>query len=158
MNILVSHCLLGEPCRYDGRSVSVPALKQLEEAGYTLIPVCPEVLGGLPTPRSPAELQPDGRVLSKAGEDVTQAYQEGARKALEVARVNGCTLAVLKCKSPSCGDRQIYDGTFTQNLIDGQGVAAKLLTQAGIRVLGEDEINCILFTVCPRNPSKTVRR
>jgi len=147
MNILVSHCLLGEPCRYDGRSVAVPALKQLEEAGHTLIPVCPEVLGGLPTPRSPAELQPGGRVLSKAGEDVTRSYYAGAQRALEIAEANGCTLAVLKCKSPSCGGRQVYDGTFTQTLIDGQGVAAKLLTQAGVRVLGEDEIDRILFTV-----------
>lgn len=147
MNILVSHCLLGEPCRYDGKSVPVPALRKLEEAGHTLIPVCPEVLGGLDTPRSPAERQPDGRVITRDGQDVTAAYLEGARKALDMARANGCTLAVLKAKSPSCGSRQIYDGTFSRTLIPGQGAAAQLLTRAEIRVVGEDQLDELLSTL-----------
>lgn len=144
MNILVSRCLLGEPCRYDGQSKPVPALKQLEEQGHVLIPVCPEVLGGLPTPRPPAELQPDGRVVNRAGTDVTAEYTAGAQRALEIAQARGCTAAVLKEKSPSCGNGQVYDGSFTGTLIPGQGVAARLLTRQGIRVLGESQLDELL--------------
>lgn len=140
MNILVSRCLLGEPCRYDGKSKPVLVLKRLVEAGHRLIPVCPEVLGGLPTPRPPAEIQADGRVVNRAGEDVTEEYQLGARLALELAREHGCALAVLKANSPSCGSSQIYDGTFSKTLISGQGIAAKLLTEAGIRVVDETQL------------------
>ena len=135
MNILVSRCLLGEPCRYDGRSVPVPQLEKLRQAGHVLIPVCPEVLGGLPTPRSPAERQPDGRVVNRAGEDVTAAYLEGAGRTLALALEAGCTLAVLKAKSPSCGCHEIYDGSFTGRLVPGQGVAARLLEESGVRVV-----------------------
>ena len=144
MNILVSRCLLGKPCRYDGKSKPVPVLKRLVEAGHKLIPVCPEVLGGLPTPRPPAEIQADGRVVNRAGEDVTEEYQLGARLALELAREHGCTLAVLKANSPSCGNNQIYDGTFSKTLISGQGIAAKLLTEAGIRVVNETQLELYL--------------
>jgi len=140
MNILVSRCLLGEPCRYDGKSKPVPQVRALEKQGHTLIPVCPEVLGGLPTPRPPAELQPDGRVVNRAGEDVTAAYRSGAEQVLTLARVHNCELAVLKAKSPSCGNLQRYDGTFTGTLIPGQGVAAALLTKQGIRVLDEEHL------------------
>ena len=140
MNILVSRCLLGEPCRYDGRGIRSPAMEALRKAGHTLIPVCPEVLGGLPTPRPPAELQSDGRVVNRLGEDVTGRYQAGAQAALNIARAKGCTLAVLKARSPSCGSRQIYDGTFTGTRVPGQGVTARLLIQAGIRVLDEEEL------------------
>ena len=144
MNILVSRCLLGEPCRYDGRSVPVPQLEKLRQAGHVLIPVCPEVLGGLPTPRSPAERQPDGRVVNRAGEDVTDAYLEGAGRALALALEAGCTLAVLKAKSPSCGCHEIYDGSFTGRLVPGQGVAARLLEESGIRVVDETELDSLL--------------
>ena len=140
MNILVSRCLLGEPCRYDGKSKPVAMVRALEEQGHTLIPVCPEVLGGLPTPRPPAELQPNGRVVNRAGEDVTAAYRSGAEQALALARAHNCELAVLKAKSPSCGSLQRYDGTFTGTLIPGQGVAAALLTKQGIRVLDEEHL------------------
>lgn len=139
MNILVSRCLLGEPCRYDGRSVCAPAIQRLLGAGNTLIPVCPEVLGGLPIPRPPAEIQKDGRVVNRRGEDVTRQYEAGARAALEIALSNGCRLAVLKARSPACGCRQVYDGTFSKTLIPGQGVAARLLARAGLRVLDEEE-------------------
>ena len=141
MNILVSRCLLGEPCRYDGRSVPVPQLEKLRQAGHVLIPVCPEVLGGLPTPRSPAERQPDGRVVNRAGEDVTAAYLEGAGRTLALALEAGCTLAVLKAKSPSCGCHEIYDGSFTGRLVPGQGVAARLLEESGVRVVDETELD-----------------
>lgn len=139
MVILVSACLLGRPCRYDGASRPAPRVMALEEAGHTLVPVCPEVLGGLPTPRAPSEVQEDGRVVSRLGEDVTAAYRSGAERALELARERGCTLAVLKSRSPSCGRGEIYDGTFTGTLRPGNGVTARLLEQAGIPVLGEED-------------------
>ena len=144
MNILVSRCLLGVPCRYDGRSKPNAAVMALAEQGHTLIPVCPEVDGGLDTPRPPAEVQPDGRVVNEAGVDVTTQYRRGAELALETAKQYGCTAAILKAKSPSCGDKEIYDGTFSRTLIDGQGVAAKLLTGAGLRVVNENDL-CQLF-------------
>jgi len=144
MNILISRCLLGEPCRYDGQSKPVPAVEELRRAGHTLIPVCPEVLGGLPTPRPPAECQPDGRVVNREGTDVSAQYRSGAEQALAIARASGCTAAVLKAKSPSCGSREIYDGTFSRTLIPGQGVTARLLQDAGLLVLDEDQLGCLL--------------
>ena len=140
MNILVSRCLLGEPCRYDGASKPVERVQKLEKEGYTLIPVCPEVAGGLSTPRPPAEIQSDGRVVNREGTDVTAQYQAGACHALELARIHGCTTAILKEKSPSCGNGRVYDGSFTGKLIPGQGVTARLLTENGIRVLGENSV------------------
>lgn len=140
MNILVSWCLLGEPCRYDGQSRPAPELKRLKERGHCLVPVCPEVLGGLPTPRHPAELQPDGRVVNREGVDVTGEYLAGAELALELAEKWRCTVAVLKEKSPSCGGREVYDGTFSGRLVPGQGLTARLLEQNGVRVLGESQL------------------
>ena len=137
MNILVSRCLLGEPCRYDGASRPVEGLEQLEKAGHVLVPVCPEVLGGLSTPRPPAERQPDGRVLNRAGEDVTGAYALGAERAADIALAKGCRAALLKAKSPSCGSGAIYDGTFSGRLTRGWGVTAERLRALGIPVLDE---------------------
>ena len=102
--------------------------------------MCPEVLGGLPIPRPPAERQPDGRVITQKGQDVTNQYRAGAQRALELAQVHGCTLAVLKERSPSCGRGQIYDGTFSHTLISGSGVTAQLLEEHGIPVYGESQI------------------
>ena len=141
MKILVSRCLLGEPCRYDGKSKPVEALLTLERQGHILVPVCPEEDGGLPTPRPPAEIQEDGRVVNRLGIDVTAEYMAGAYHALRLAREHGCTVAVLKEKSPSCGNRQVYDGSFTGTLVDGQGITARLLTEHGIRVLGESQLD-----------------
>ena len=132
MNILVSRCLLGEPCRYDGASKPVEEIRQLEKEGHTLIPVCPEVEGGLPAPRPPAEIQEDGRVVNRLGVDVTEQYHTGACRALELARIHGCTVAILKEKSPSCGNGQIYDGSFNGTLIKGQGVTAKQIGRAHV--------------------------
>ena len=146
MNILVSHCLLGEPCRYDGASRLDRQVLEPHKAGHTLIPVCPEVLGGLDTPRAPAELQPDGRVVNGNGEDVTAAYRAGAEAALRIAREQGCTLAVLKARSPSCGCGEIYDGTFTRTLKGGWGVAARLLLEAGVTVMDEESLDARLFS------------
>ena len=144
MNILVSACLLGTPCRYDGTGKLEPALERLRTQGHTLVPVCPEVLGGLPTPRPPAERQPDGRVITREGGDVTAEYRAGAERALEIAQKHGCTWAVLKERSPSCGFGQVYDGTFTRALIPGTGVAAELLSAHGVAVYGESQVGELL--------------
>ena len=146
MNILVSHCFFGEPCRYDGASRVDRQVLELHRAGHNLIPVCPEVLGGLDTPRPPAELQPDGRVVNQEGADVTAAYRSGAEAALAIALENGCTMAVLKARSPSCGCGEVYDGTFTGALTPGWGVAARLLREAGITVMDEEHLPAWLFT------------
>lgn len=138
--ILVSACLLGTPCRYDGAAKPHQGTMALQQRGYELIPVCPEVLGGLSTPRPPAERQKDGRIINREGQDVTVQYNAGAQAALDLARREGCTLAVLKARSPSCGRGEIYDGTFSGTLVSGDGAAAALLTRNGIRVLREDEI------------------
>ena len=137
MKILVSACLLGEPCRYDGQSKPCEAVLRLGER-HTLIPICPEVMGGLSTPRSPAEIQPDGRVVNRLGVDVTKQYRAGAEEALRMAK--DCALAILKEKSPSCGKGRVYDGSFTGTLCDGNGICASLLLANGIDVLGETEV------------------
>ncbi|MBE6633091.1 MAG: DUF523 domain-containing protein [Ruminococcaceae bacterium] len=139
MKILVSACLLGEPCRYDGQSKPCEAVLKLQR-DHTLIPVCPEVMGGLSTPRPPAELQSDRRVVNRLGRDVTANYRAGAEDALRIAQAEGCSLAILKEKSPSCGKGKIYDGSFTGTLCQGNGVCAALLLANGIRVLGETEV------------------
>ncbi len=136
--VLVSACLLGMPCRYDGKSKPCPAVEALRDR-YELIPVCPEVAGGLPTPRLPSEIQGE-RVRMKDGRDVTQNYQNGALSTLQTAQAHGCTIAVLKEKSPSCGCGMIYDGSFTGTLIAGDGITAALLKQHGILIYGETKI------------------
>ena len=143
MKILVSACLLGCPCRYDGQSKKHPEVEALRARGHELIPVCPEVLGGLPTPRPPAECQKDGRVVNREGTDVTAQYRRGAELALKTAREQGCELAILKERSPSCGSGEIYDGTFSGKLVPGDGVTVQLLHQAGIKVLGEAQVGKI---------------
>lgn len=135
----MSACLLGEPCRYDGAAAPCAAAIAFASE-YAVIPLCPEQLGGLSTPRTPSERQKDGRVLNKLGEDVTAAYRVGAQAAVRIAQDHGCTMAILKSKSPSCGSRQIYDGTFSGVLVCGKGVAAEALEAAGIRILDETEI------------------
>lgn len=137
MNILVSACLLGVRCRYDGTGGSCAALEACKEK-HRLIPVCPEVYGGLPTPRPPAEIL-EGRVMTKAGRDVTAQYERGAQEALRLAEYFGCTVAVLKEKSPACGCGHIHDGSFSGGMREGNGVMAQLLLQHGIQVLGDTE-------------------
>lgn len=137
-NILVSACLLGESCRYDGKSKPCERVMALKDT-YNLVPVCPEVMGGLPTPRVPSEICGE-RVLMKDGRDVTENYNRGAQKALEIARQNACTVAILKEKSPSCGSGLIHNGLFDGGLVDGDGITTRLLKNEGIRVLGESEI------------------
>ena len=137
-NIIVSACLLGESCRYDGKSKPCERVIALG-ATYNLIPVCPEVMGGLPTPRVPSEICGE-RVLMKDGHDVTENYNRGAQTALEIARNNACTVAILKEKSPSGGSGLIHNGLFDGGLVEGDGITAQLLKKEGIRVLGENEI------------------
>ena len=137
-NILVSACLLGEPCRYDGKSKPCERVIALKGT-YNLIPICPEVMGGLPTPRIPSEICGE-RVLMKDGRDVTENYNRGAETALAIARENACTVAILKEKSPSCGSGLIHNGSFDGGLVEGDGITTQLLKQNGICVLGESEI------------------
>ena len=143
-HLLISACLLGFECKYSGGSnaLDAAALAALRER-FRLIPVCPESAGGLPTPRAPSERQGE-KVVSKLGQDVTGEYRKGADTALYLARRYGCTRALLKERSPSCGSGAIYDGSFTGNLIPGDGVAAHALQAAGITVLGEKDIEKIL--------------
>lgn len=140
--ILVSACLLGVRCRYDGKSVPCGALLQRLDT-LDLVPVCPEILGGLPTPRTPAERQ-GSRVTAKDGRDVTAQYRRGAEEALRLAQLLGCRYALLKERSPSCGCGKIYDGSFTGTLTGGDGTAAGLLRANGLQVFGETQLEQLL--------------
>lgn len=136
--VLVSACLLGTPCRYDGKSKADARVLALAER-YELIPVCPEQLGGLPTPRDPSERQ-GARVVMESGRDVTENYRRGAEAALALCMQHGCKAAILKEKSPSCGCGLVYDGTFSRRLVSGDGVTAELLKAHGIKVYGESRL------------------
>lgn len=198
MNIAVSACLLGRPCRFDGQARPCAAVQQLG-GQHTLVPVCPESMGGLSIPRPPSEIAPNAdagnapspgasgmavsgtseqaasgaagqtapsasgqtasaasgqtapgtsphpadkrrRVVDATGADLTEAFYTGARRALERAQQCGCTLAVLKAKSPSCGSGAIFDGTFSGTLVEGWGIAAQMFREAGIRVVDERQV------------------
>lgn len=136
--VLVSACLLGVPCRYNGRSATHPAALRLLEAGRA-VPVCPELLGGLPTPRAPVELN-KGRAVDSNGRDVTAEFRSGALAALAQGLERGCASALLKSRSPSCGCGQVYDGQFRGVLVPGDGLFAALLKERGFQVCCEDEL------------------
>ena len=136
--VLISACLLGVNCRYDGGGKAMAGLEALMEVAE-LVPVCPEILGGLPTPRTPSERIGD-RVVARDGRDVTDAFRRGAGEALKLAELFGARCALLKERSPSCGAGQIYDGSFSGGLKPGDGVAAELLKANGIEVFGESRI------------------
>ena len=142
MRILISACLLGCRCRYDGASKPQPWIAALAER-HTLVPVCPEQLGGLSTPRPPAE-RCGVRVVTRAGGDVTAQYRRGAEEALRLCRLLGCNAALLKERSPSCGSGAIYDGTFTGTVTAGDGVTAELLRKNGIPVYGETQADQLI--------------
>ena len=135
--LLISACLMGVPCRYDGKKKEYPQLRALQNR-YTLIPVCPEQLGGLATPRTPAERQND-RVITDDGRDVTAEYTAGAEAVLHLAKTLGCRKALLKERSPSCGSKEIYDGSFSRRRIPGMGITAEILTKNGLTVYGESQ-------------------
>ena len=142
MKLLVSACLLGCRCRYDGAAKPHPAMEALAER-HTLVPVCPEQLGGLSTPRPPAE-RCGVRVVTREGGDVTAQYRRGAEEALRLCRLLGCNAALLKERSPSCGSGAIYDGTFTGTVTAGDGVTAELLRKNGIPVYGETQADQLI--------------
>ena len=140
MEVLISACLLGLKCRYDGHSAPAPAVEELlRRPGLHFVPVCPEQLGGLPTPRESAERVGE-RILTRSGADVTAPYRRGAEGAASLAARLGCTCALLKARSPSCGSGRIYDGTFTGALVPGDGVAAAALKGAGLAVFDEEHL------------------
>ena len=150
MSILVSACLLGQPVRYGGGTCTVDSDRLRQWVGEGLvIPFCPEVAGGLPVPRPPAEIQGPGggavldgagKVTTQAGADVSEAFLRGARGALEAAQAGGARLAILKESSPSCGCHRIHDGRFAGVRVPGEGVTAALLRRSGIAVFSEEEI------------------
>lgn len=139
--ILVSACLLGVSCRYDGTSNANEDIIKLMDK-YEFIPVCPEILGGLATPREPSEIV-GGAVMSKGGVDVTEQFVKGAEETLKLAKLYGCKKAVLKEKSPSCGFKKVYDGTFSKVLVEGNGIAADMLFKNGIAVTGEIDLGLL---------------
>ncbi|WP_191017101.1 DUF523 domain-containing protein [Treponema zioleckii] len=136
-NVLVSACLLGVACRYDGCPKPCKSVLDLKEK-YNLIPVCPEIFGGLATPRPPCEIK-NGRVVTKAGEDKTEFYERGANEVLKLAKIFNAKKAILKENSPSCGHGHIYDGSFTRTLVNGNGITAGLLEANEIEIRGESE-------------------
>lgn len=141
MNILVSACLLGIGCRYDGKCKPNEDVIKLSEV-YSLVPFCPEIYGGLPTPRIPSEIVGE-KVLNAEGEDVTKQYSKGAEETLKTAKMFGCEVAIMKEKSPSCGNGLIHNGKFDGGLIEGDGITVRLLKKNGIKVFGESEIESI---------------
>ena len=140
--ILISACLVGENCKYSGGNNLSPKIDALLEK-YDLIPFCPEEQGGLPTPRNPSEQKGNG-VYMDNGKDVTEQFEDGAKKALMLCLYLKINIAVLKERSPSCGTHQIYDGSFSGKVIPGMGVTAKLLKENGIKVYSEDQIDELL--------------
>lgn len=140
--ILLSACLFGKPCRYDGYDNYCSDIELLKKH-FEIILICPEVDGGLSTPRLPSEIK-GTKVINNQGENMTSFFIKGADHALAIAHQYGIKKAVLKEKSPSCGHLKVYDGTFQKNLINGQGITAKLLMENGIAVYNENEISDLI--------------
>ena len=138
--LLISACLAGINCKFNGENnlLDREILDEISKR-YHLLFVCPEVFGGLSTPREPAEMK-NGLVVTKTAKDVSENFINGSKICLKIAKLNGCKKAILKARSPSCGSGQIYDGSFAKRLIVGDGVAAKLLKENEILVFSEDEI------------------
>lgn len=141
MNILISSCLLGNNVKYNGKNNSILDNKFIQKLQKLemLIPICPEVDGGLSTPRIPVEIK-NGLAINKDGEDETLFFQKGAKKALDIAKKYNVKYAILKAKSPSCGSGLIYDGSFSKKLINGDGITTKVLKDAGILVFSDNEL------------------
>ena len=140
--LLMSACLMGVNCRYDGGGKTLPQLPQLMER-YHIVPVCGEVMGGMTTPRIPSERVGD-KVMDRAGNDVTEHFRRGAEEVLHLARLYGAEKALLKERSPSCGSGEIYDGSFSGTKTAGWGVTAELLRGSGIAVYGESRAEELL--------------
>ncbi len=135
---LCSACLLGIECRYDGKSGLNEKVIKLAKREI-LVPVCPEQLGGLPTPREPIELR-DGKAITKSGKDVTEKLKRGAQQVLKLVKLFGIKEAIMKQGSPSCGCGRIYDGSFSGTLVEGDGVTAALLKKNGVKVISDEEV------------------
>jgi uncharacterized protein YbbK (DUF523 family) len=143
IKVVVSACLLGSPVRYDGRDKKSdhPVIRRWLEEGR-VVSVCPEMLGGLPTPRPPSEIVAGTRkVVTPAGQDVTEAFERGARVAAEQASAHDVRVAILKEGSPSCGSTFVYDGTFTRSRVAGEGVTTGLLRERGVAVFSEEQLD-----------------
>ena len=140
--LLISACLLGRNCKYNGGNNYHPLTEKLREQ-YDLVPICPECMGQLPIPHDPSERVGD-KVLSKSGADVTAAFRLGAEQTVKAARKSGAKKAVMKERSPSCGFGAIYDGTFTGTVVPGNGVAAEALVAEGVAIWGESRIEELL--------------
>lgn len=140
--ILISACLIGDKCKYDGKSNYHPLIEELLKK-YELVPFCPEVEGGLETPRNPSE-RIKGQVRMENGRNVTHQFHKGAELALNICLYLGIRTAILKEGSPSCGVNEIYDGTFQHRKIKGQGVTSEKLRQKGIKVISENDIEAFL--------------
>ncbi|TKG90377.1 DUF523 domain-containing protein [Puteibacter caeruleilacunae] len=144
--IIVSACLAGIKCRYDGNANLIEEIRELVESGKA-IPLCPEVMGGLPTPRKSCEIIKEDnelKIVNTEGEDCTKVFQEGAQKTAAIAKIVGAEYAILKQRSPSCGYGKIYDGTFSGKIIPGKGFTATLLEEQGVKIFTEEnfeEIN-----------------
>lgn len=138
MKVAVSACLLGENCKYNGGNNYSKELADFVK-GYEVIPICPEVLGGLATPREPAEIV-DGLVKIKSGLSVDKEFRKGAQKALDIVMEKDVDLVILQSRSPSCGVNTIYDGTFTGKIIEGQGIFAKLLQENEVPVIDVEDL------------------
>lgn len=137
MKLAVSACLLGHRCRYNGKE-----LEALDLEGFNVLPLCPELLGGLPVPRPPAEIK-GSRVINLKGEDLSEAFARGAKKALELMEAQGVTLVLLKENSPSCGVKRIYDGSFTGKKTPGKGIFTRLVEEKNYRVFSEEEMDLL---------------
>ena len=140
--LLISSCLIGNNTKYNGKNNYIKEIERLK-LKYELIPICPEVLGGLSIPRDPSEINND-KVISINGKDVTKEFNIGANKALNIALLNNIKYALLKDGSPSCANTYIYDGTFKNNKIDGIGITTKLLKSHNIKIYNENNINELL--------------
>lgn len=136
--LLCSACLLGLKCRYDGKGKPNQHVIALAKK-HVLVPVCPEQLGGLPTPRECSEIK-GKRVVTASGTDITKHFVAGAKETLKIAKLLGIKKAVMKQRSPSCGCGQIYDGTFSGRVVRGDGIATALLKKNGIRVISEEDL------------------
>lgn len=141
MKIMVSACLLGENCKYNGGNNDNEKVKAFCQ-GHEIIPICPEVLGGLPTPRIPAEIV-NGVVTNKKGISVDTQFRLGADKALQIAKENNVDLVILQSRSPSCGVNQIYDGSFSGKLVSGNGIFAQLLIKNNFSVIDSASIEAV---------------
>lgn len=136
---MVSACLLGENCKYNGgNNLSQKVLDFTK--GHEVIPVCPEVLGGLPTPRIPSEIV-NGTVTSKSGKNVDKEFRRGANTCLKMAKENDVDLVILQSRSPSCGVKNIYDGSFSGKIIEGKGIFARLLDKNGFKIIDVEDLS-----------------